>query len=248
MEHSIFIFILVGFVAQIIDGALGMAYGVSSTTFLLSVGISPAVASASVHMAEVFTTAISGFSHFRLGNVDKRLFLRLVIPGALGGALGAYVLTTIPGSVVQPFVAVYLLVMGIIILRKALQKNQEILHTRTYHLVPLGLIGGFFDAIGGGGWGPIVTTTLMARGNSPRFTIGSVNLAEFFVTLCESVAFVLTIGLVHWHVIIGLMIGGGVAAPLAAILCRKLPARAMMIVVGLLIVALSVRTLILNFA
>jgi len=248
MEHSIFVFILVGFVAQIIDGALGMAYGVSSTTFLLSVGLPPAVASASVHMAEVFTTAISGFSHFRLGNVDKRLFMRLVAPGALGGVLGAYVLTSIPGSVIQPFVSAYLLIMGIIILRKALQKNQEKLRTRTYHLIPLGMVGGFFDAIGGGGWGPIVTTTLMARGNSPRFTIGSVNLAEFFVTFCESVAFILTIGLVHWHVIVGLMIGGGIAAPLAAVLCRKLPARTLMIVVGLLIVGLSVRTLVLNFA
>ncbi len=245
MVDNILVFILVGFLAQIIDGALGMAYGISSTTFLLSIGVSPAVASASVHTAEVFTTGISGFSHLTLGNVDKRLFFRLLLPGIVGGVLGAYILTSVPGEVVQPFISAYLLLMGLIILRKALQKNQTKLRTRTYHLIPLGLVGGFFDAVGGGGWGPIVTTTLMARGNNPRLTIGSVNLTEFFVTLCESLAFFLTIGLVHWQVVVGLMIGGGVAAPLAAVLCKRLPARALMVVVGLLIVGLSVRTLLL---
>lgn len=242
MELSIFIYILVGFVAQMIDGALGMAYGVSSNTFLLSVGIPPAAASASVHMAEVFTTGVSGLSHWRLGNLDKALIKRLLIPGVIGGVLGAYILSSIPGDVIKPFISAYLMIMGIVIIAKALRKNSEINHV-TSHIVPLGLVGGFFDAIGGGGWGPIVTTTLVARGNHPRFTIGSVNFAEFFVTLAESVTFILTIGLEFWKIIVGLLIGGVIAAPLAAMVVKKLPTRLLMALVGVLIILLSLRTI-----
>jgi uncharacterized membrane protein YfcA len=226
---------------------LGMAYGVSSTTFLLSIGVPPAAASASVHTAEVFTTGVSGLTHLGFGNVDKTLLKRLVIPGVIGGVVGAYILTAVPGNVVRPFVSAYLLIMGVIILSKALRRQEDGPKENRSHLffAPLGLIGGFFDAIGGGGWGPIVTTTLVARGDNPRTTIGSVNLTEFFVTLFESITFILTIGLVHWKVILGLMIGGGIAAPLAAYVCKKLPSRALMVVVGLLVVGLSIRTLIL---
>jgi uncharacterized membrane protein YfcA len=241
---NVLIFVIVGFAAQMIDGALGMAYGVSSNTFLLSVGVPPALASASVHAAEMFTTAVSGLSHLRLGNVDRALFKRLLIPGIIGGILGSYVLTTVPGGIVKPFVAVYLLVMGCIILRKALKKSKEReVHTK---LAPLGAVGGFFDAVGGGGWGPIVTTTLVARGNNPRFAIGSVNMAEFFVTVAESVTFTLTIGqdlVQNWQVVVGLLGGGVLAAPLAAYLCKRLPAQALMIIVGALIVVLQLRTL-----
>lgn len=242
MELSVFIYILVGFVAQMIDGALGMAYGVSSNTFLLSVGIPPAAASASVHMAEVFTTGVSGISHWRLGNLDKALIKRLLIPGLIGGVLGAYILSSIPGDVIKPFISAYLMIMGIVIIVKALRKNSEI-NKVTSHIVPLGLVGGFFDAIGGGGWGPIVTTTLVARGNHPRFTIGSVNFAEFFVTLAESVTFILTIGLEFWKIIVGLLIGGVIAAPLAAMVVKKLPTRLLMALVGVLIILLSLRTI-----
>ncbi len=242
MELSIFIYILVGFIAQMIDGALGMAYGVSSNTFLLSVGIPPAAASASVHMAEVFTTGVSGISHWRLGNIDKDLIKRLLIPGVIGGVLGAYILSSIPGEVIKPFVSAYLMIMGGVILVKALRKNQEINHV-TSHIVPLGLAGGFFDAIGGGGWGPIVTTTLVARGNHPRFTIGSVNFTEFFVTFAQSVTFILTIGLEFWKVILGLLIGGVLAAPLAAWAVKRLPTRLLMACVGVLIILLSLRTI-----
>jgi len=248
MEHNILIFIVVGFVAQIIDGALGMAYGVSSTSFLLSIGISPAAASASVHTAEIFTTGVSGLSHLKLGNVNKKVVARLLIPGVLGGVLGAYILTAVPGGIIRPFVSVYLLVMGIAILRRSLQTREPKQDTRHYHLIPLGLVGGFFDAIGGGGWGPIVTTTLVARGDDPRITIGSVNLTEFFVTLVESVTFALTIGLVHWKIILGLMIGGGLAAPVAAYVCKYLPYRVLMTVVGVVIIGLSIRTLYLVLA
>ncbi|MEW6716852.1 MAG: sulfite exporter TauE/SafE family protein [Chloroflexota bacterium] len=243
MDINILAFILVGFVAQIIDGALGMAYGVSSNTFLLSIGIPPATASASVHMAEVFTTGISGFSHWRLGNIDKGLVKRLLIPGVLGGVAGAYLLTSIPGNIIKPFVSAYLLIMGAIIVIKALGKNSNHKEVKD-HVSILGGIGGFFDAIGGGGWGPIVTTTLVARGNHPRFTIGSVNFTEFFVTFAESVTFILTLGsLNYWKVILGLMIGGVTAAPLAALVARKLPTKVLMFLVGILIILLSVRTI-----
>ncbi|NIM02803.1 TSUP family transporter [bacterium] len=235
------VYIIVGFVAQIIDGALGMAYGVTSTTFLLSIGIPPVAASASVHTAEIFASGASGLAHLRFGNVDKKLFKRLLIPGVMGGILGAYILTAVPGEAIKPFIAFYLLIMGLIILRRAFKKVEE-KEVKT-KILPLGISGGFFDAIGGGGWGPIVTSTLVARGHNPRFSIGSVNLAEFFVTVAEVATFLTIIGLVHWHIIIGLIIGGVLAAPLAAYVCKRIPSRALMIIVGLLIMALSIRTI-----
>lgn len=237
-------FVLVGFLAQIVDGALGMAYGVTSTSVLLSLGVTPAAASASVHAAEIFTTAVSGLSHHRLGNVDKELIKRLLIPGVLGGVLGAYLLTSVPGDLIKPFVSAYLLLMGLIIIRRAFARSEQ--PAGPVPLIPLGLIGGFFDAVGGGGWGPVVTTTLVARGKEPRFAIGSVNLSEFFVTLSESITFILTIGLVYWKVILGLLLGGVLAAPLAAYVCKRLPTRALMILVGILIITLSVRTIVLS--
>jgi len=242
MNLNLFFYICVGFVAQLIDGCLGMAYGVSSTSLLLSLGVSPGAASASVHASELLTTAVSGVSHLKFGNVDKPLLKRLLIPGIIGGATGAYILSELPGNTIKPFVAGYLMIMGGIILWKAFKKIDE-REVKT-KIIPLGLCGGFFDAIGGGGWGPIVTTTLVARGNNPRLTIGSVNLAEFFVTVSESIVFVLTIGLVHWKIIIGLMIGGVLAAPFAAYLCTRIPRRTMMILVGILIVGLSIRSII----
>lgn len=244
MDLSFFAFIIVGFIAQIIDGSLGMAYGVSSNTFLLSIGVSPAAASASVHMAEVITTGISGISHWRLRNIDPQLIKRLLLPGVIGGISGAYILTSIPGDTIKPIISFYLLIMGVVILVKAFDKNHKEKRI-TDHLAPLGLAGGFFDAIGGGGWGPIVTTTLLARGNNPRMTIGSVNLTEFFVTTAESITFVLTLGLTNWQIIVGLLIGGAVAAPFAAMATRKLPPKILMGIVGCVIICLSLRTIVL---
>jgi len=241
MGLSIIVYIIVGFIAQMIDGALGMGYGVSSTTFLLSMGIPPVAASASVHTAEVFASGASGLAHLRFGNVDKKLFKKLLIPGVIGGIIGAYILTAVPGKMIKPFIAFYLFIMGLIILRKAFKKIEE-KEVKT-KLLPLGVSGGFFDAIGGGGWGPIVTSTLIARGHNPRFSIGSVNLAEFFVTIAEVATFLTIIGLVHWQIIVGLIIGGVLAAPLAAYVCKRLPSRALMIMVGLLIMALSIKTI-----
>jgi hypothetical protein len=241
---QILIFTIVGFFAQIVDGALGMAYGVSATTLLLTFGVSPAIASASVHAAKCFTGAFSGLSHLGFGNVDKNLVKKLVIPGIIGAILGSYILTSLPGEKIKPYVSAYLLVMGVLILLKTSQKvtPKEI----TTHLFPLGLIGGFLDAIGGGGWGPIVVSNLVARGNHPRMTIGSANLAEFFVALSASLTFVFTIGLGFWQAILGLALGGALAAPLAAYLTKHIPARPLMFLVGILIVALSLASILLT--
>lgn len=250
MELSIFLYVLVGFVAQIIDGALGMAYGVSSNTFLLSLGLPPAAASASVHMAEVVTTGISGASHWQLGNIDWKLVKRLLIPGVIGGVAGAYLLTSIDGDIIKPYISGYLFIMGAFIIYKAFRNNGHVNDgTHTARVSFLGLIGGFCDAIGGGGWGPVVTTTLVARGKNPRLTIGSVNFSEFFVTLAESVTFVLTLTFTqYWQIILGLLIGGAIAAPFAARVTKNLPVKALMILVGTLIVILSVRTIYLTLA
>jgi uncharacterized protein len=242
VENNIFLFIAVGFMAQAIDGALGMAYGVISNSFLLSLGMTPQAASASVHMAEVVTTGVSGTAHHLFGNVDGYVFKRIILPGVLGGVTGAYILSRVDGDAIKPYVSAYLLLMGIVILWRGLSIVRERKVT-TGWLVPTGLVGGFFDAIGGGGWGPIVTTTLVARGGNPRYTVGSVNAAEFFVTVAESITFFFTVSGLNWRAIAGLLIGGVIAAPFAAGICRKLPARVLTLMVGLLIIVLSMRTI-----
>lgn len=250
MDLSILVYVLVGFVAQTIDGALGMAYGVSSNTFLLSLGLPPAAASASVHMAEVVTTGVSGISHWRLGNIDWKLVRRLLIPGVIGGMAGAYLLTAIDGDVIKPYISAYLLIMGTFILYKAFRPSLHVNDgTHTARVSVLGVIGGFCDAIGGGGWGPVVTTTLVARGKNPRLTIGSVNFSEFFVTFAQSVIFVLTLSFSqYWQIILGLLIGGAIAAPLAARVTKSLPLKGLMILVGTLIIILSIRTIYLSLS
>jgi len=248
MDPTIFLYVLVGFIAQVIDGALGMAYGVSSNSFLLSLGLPPAAASASVHMAEVVTTGISGYSHWRLGNVDWKLVRRLLFTGVVGGATGAYLLTSIDGDLLKPYIAAYLLIIGVVIILKAfkMKQNQELDENHSPRISLLGLFGGFCDAIGGGGWGPVVTSTLVARGKHPRMTIGSVNFSEFFVTLVQSIVFVLTLSISqYWQIIVGLLVGGAIAAPFAARMTKKLPLKTLMIMVGLLIIILSIRTIVL---
>lgn len=238
------LYVLLGFVAQTIDGSLGMAYGVSCNSFLLSAGVPPALASASVKTAEVFTSFLSGIFHFRAGNVDKEVFLRLLIPGILGGVIGAYVISSFPGERLKPYISAYLLLMGIRIIVKALGgvKGREEGKVGGF-LYPLGFVGGMMDAIGGGGWGPIVTTTLVSRGNSTRMTIGSVNASEFFVTLSQLITFSFLLKITTWNVIIGLIIGGAIAAPLSATLCKKIDEKKLMLVVGILISFLSIRTI-----
>lgn len=228
----------VGFAAQAIDGALGMAYGISSTTFLLGTGASPAAASAAVHIAEVFTTGFSGASHLKFGNVEKKLFWRLVVPGMIGGVAGAYVLTSIDGKMLKPYVSAYLLLMGLYILVKAWRAAKP-RKGNLNHVGKLALTGGFVDAVGGGGWGPVVTSTLVGRGNNPRTTIGTVNTAEFFIALATAASFAWFSELSHLTLIAGLVFGGLFAAPFAAWLCHKLPARALLWMVGVLITGLS---------
>lgn len=234
-------YVVVGFAAQVVDGAMGMAYGVTATTLLLSLGVPPAVASATVHLAECVTTGVSGLSHRAFGNVDGFLFRKLIIPGVVGAVLGAYVLATFPGERFRPLVAGYLLLMGVTIIVKVFRQFPP--RAVTTHLVPLGLVGGFLDAAGGGGWGPIVTTNLIARGREARFAIGSANAVEFFVAAAASVAFIVTLGVTSWPVVLGLALGGAIGAPVGAWACRRLPTRVLMISVGVLIVALSLRTL-----
>ena len=242
MWEDFVLFVAVGFAAQMVDGAVGMAYGLSATSVLLSFGIPPATASASVHAAEVFTTGISGAAHWRLGNVHWPTVRKLAIPGMLGGALGAYVLASISADIIKPIVTIYLLLMGAWIVWKAIIAKPTTSEPPTW-LVPLGFGGGFLDAAGGGGWGPVVTSTLLGQGTKPRYTIGSVNASEFFVTLVISLTFLGTVGLELWPIIAGLILGGALAAPIAAYVAKAVPDRPLMLLVGAIIILLSVRGL-----
>ncbi|MCS7054583.1 MAG: sulfite exporter TauE/SafE family protein [Thermoflexales bacterium] len=239
------LFVLAGFIAQIVDGALGMAYGVTASSLLISLGVPPAVTSATVHAAECFTTGASALSHRTFGNVDGALVRRLLLPGVIGAVLGAYVLSHFPGDALRPYVAAYLMLMGFIIVFKAFRQfpPQQV----TSHLIPLGFIGAFVDAVGSGGWGPIVASNLIVRGNDIRKTIGSVNVVEFFVTLAASATFLVTLGLSNWPIILALALGGVLAAPLAAWVAKHIPVRPFMVLVGALVVLLSLRTLLLFF-
>jgi uncharacterized membrane protein YfcA len=213
---------------------------------LLSLGVPPATASACVHAAETFTTGASGIAHWRLGNVDKKLLLRLAIPGMIGGAIGAYALSELPGEVFKPYISAYLLLLGVFIVWKALEvRPVKVPEPRA--VAPLGLFGGALDAMGGG-WGPIVTSTLLGQGTTPRYAIGSVNLAEFFVTLTISTSFFLTVGLSLWPIITGLIIGGVIAAPFAAFATKHIPDKALMLIVGCVVVLLSLRTIVVTLA
>ena len=234
-------YVAVGAAAQLVDGAIGMAYGVTATSILMSQGITPAIASAAVHAAEVFTTAASGAAHWRLGNIKWDLVKRLAIPGVIGAAAGALLLSHVPGRTIQPFVSAYLLCLGGLIIWRAVR-----LHVPDAPKSPslfLGLVGGFLDAVGGGGWGAMVTTTLIANRNEPRYAIGSASLAEFFVTAVATATFIVTIGLSLWPVILGLVAGGVLAAPFAALVARHVPARPIMLLVGVVVIALSLRNL-----
>lgn len=229
----------VGLLAQVIDGALGMAYGITSTSFLLATGASPAMASGATHLAEVFTTGVSGVSHLKLGNVNKRLFFSLLIPGILGALIGTYILTSIDGKVLKPFINAYLLLMGLYVLSKAFRHIRAQRDINTRRVAPLALFGGFMDTTGGGGWGPIVTTSLIGAGHDPRTTIGSVNFAEFFLTLTVAAAFFTILDATVWTLVAGLAFGGLFAAPFAAYLTRHFATKTLLILVGSLISLIS---------
>ena len=232
-------FVGVGFAAQLVDGALGMAFGIINSTLLVSMlGVTPAVASASVHAVETFTTAASGISHTAHKNVDWRLLPRIAIPGVIGGVLGAYVLSSIDASVAKPFVMAYLAAIGLYLLYRAWRGAIE---PKTPTIIePLGLFGGFLDAAGGGGWGPVVTSNLLVQGASPRMTIGTVNTSEFFVTAAVSATFFVKMGWAAFTLqTVGLLAGGLLAAPLGGVLAQRVPARQLMAAVGVLLTLTS---------
>ena len=242
-----FIAMIGGFVAQMIDGALGMAYGVSATTILTSMGLSQAATSASVHTAEIFTSGVSGWFHLRFGNVNKKLVKTLVIPGVLGAIMGAYILSSLSeySSYIKPVVAVYTLFLGIKIISKVFVNQAAKRPVKRIGL--LAATGGFLDSIGGGGWGPIVSSTLISRGRNPMYTIGSVNLTEFFVSFASAFTFSLFLDIqTYWQVILGLILGGVAAAPVGAILPKKLPVKRLMLLVGIIVIVLSSRNLIIG--
>jgi len=239
------IMLLAGFVAQLVDGALGMGYGVTSATILLSAGVSPAAMSGSIHTAEMFASGASGYSHYKFGNVNKKLFKALLIPGVLGAIAGALMLVFIGdkyGKFIRPCIAAYTLILGVKFIFNAFREIKPQKKFKHYRI--LALIGGFFDSFGGGGWGPIVTSTLVNNGRSHKYVVGSVSLTEFFVTLSSAFTFFTLIGVSHWQTILALIIGGLVAAPIAAKLAGKLPRRTSFMLLGALVIFWSVRILI----
>lgn len=237
-SQTLLIFILVGFAAQLVDGALGMAFGVISTTVLISLGVPPAVASAGVHAVECVTTGVSGLSHLHHKNIDWKLFRSLAIPGVIGGILGAYVLSNIDASTVKPFILAYLATIGLVLIYRGWRYPPQLKEPR--FVAPLGLAGGFLDAAGGGGWGPVVTSNLLVQGASPRKTIGTVNSTEFFLTVAISVTFLLTLGLeAITQATVGLMIGGVIAAPFGAIVAKRIPAKPLLLLVGVILTLTS---------
>ncbi len=239
MTETLLIFIAVGFGAQIVDGALGMAFGVISTTLLVSLGVPPALASASVHAVESFTTGVSGISHVYHRNVDWTLFKRLALPGILGGITGAYLLSNVDASLAKPFVLAYLTAIGLTLIYRAWRWPPHIKEPK--YVAPLGLVGGFLDAAGGGGWGPVVTSNLLIQGASPRKTIGTVNTVEFFLTISISVTFLFSLGAdVLSQASVGLLIGGVAAAPFGALMAKRIPTKPLLMTVGIILTITSI--------
>ena len=230
LGEDFFLYVGVGLLAQLVDGSLGMAYGITSTSFLLGIGVPPALSSTSVHVSEMFTTGASAISHYQFKNINKKLF-RALLWGVVGSVAGAYLLSEIiDGNFIKPYISLYMLILGFVILKKAFQKN--IAKRKTKRVGILAIFGGFMDAIGGGGWGPIVTSSLLGQGRNPRYAIGSVNAAEFLITLSSGLTFLFFEGVNSWQIILGLVVGGIIAAPFGAILINKVPRRPLMFIVG----------------
>lgn len=237
--------IATGFFAQLVDGALGMGYGVTCTTVLLSLGINLSAISGSIHTAEMFSSGASGYSHYKFGNVNKKLFKVLLVPGILGAIAGAFLLSKFGdkyANYIRPLLAAYTLILGVRIIVVALRKKRK--PGKVKNAGWLAGAGGFLDSFGGGGWGPLVTSKLIAKGRTPRFVIGTVSITEFFVTFAAALTFFTQIGISHWQVIVGLIIGGLIAAPVAAKISGKLPVKTSFIAVGAMVIFWSLRILI----
>lgn len=247
MDPDFWLFLTIGFAAQIVDGCLGMAYGVVSTTALLSVGVTPSNASASVHAAKIFTGGASAGSHVLHKNIDWKMLGLLSLGGVVGGAAGTYLITSINGEVIRPYVVGWLFIMGMVILYRA-WKNTRPRGMSLHAPAPLGLVGGFFDAVGGGGWGPVVTSTLLSSGADPRKAIGTTNTAELFVAIAVSASFLGAFLSGHWRTteiadhlwsVAGLILGGLIAAPIAGWITKIMPLRILTWLVGLLVTGLA---------
>ena len=252
---NLIVFSIIGFLAQLIDGSLGMAYGLTSTTLLLLWGISPAIASASVHLSEIATTAVSGAAHLKFKNVDKKLAIQLIIPGSVGAFLGATFLSNLPGDLIRPYISLFLLILGIYVtirflFMKEFKEEKSEIRISTKHSIPLGFTAGFLDATGGGGWGPVITPILLSKkGVSARKVIGTVDTSEFAIAVSASLGFLISIGVdnINWRLVLAFMIGGVIAAPIAAWLVKIVPAQLMGVIIGGFIIVINARTLLITF-
>lgn len=246
-HHLFYWMLLAGFVAEMVAGSMGMGYGVICTTILLMLNVPPPVVSASIHSAESFTTAAGSISHIKLGNVNKKLVKALALPAIMGAIIGAILLTYVGeryAAITKPFIAAYTLYLGIRILMNVFKPKKEIIGKRKKTNIPLlGLVGGFIDSFGGGGWGPLVTGTFIKNGRTPRYVVGSSTVAKFILTITSAVTFVFTIGIQHWNIVAGLLIGGIITAPFSAMLTSKLPVKKMFLVVGIVVIIMSIITI-----
>jgi siroheme synthase-like protein len=239
-------FLGAGFVFALIDGAIGMSYGVTSTTFSLSMGVPPASASMGVHLSEIMSNGIAGWMHYRMGNINWKLFKLLLIPGIVGAVTGAYLLSSLEhySQYTKPFVSVYTLILGLVILSKAFKIGAKRSSQKIKRISLLGLGGGFIDAVGGGGWGSIVLSTLIAGGRHPRFSLGTVKLSRFFIALMSSITFITMLNSNHWEAVAGLVIGSAIASPIAARISNKISAKAIMIAVAVIVILISIKSIV----
>jgi uncharacterized protein len=246
IHPTFYYFLLAGFLFAMIDGAIGMSYGVTSTTFALSMGIPPASASTAVHVSEIMSNGIAGWMHFRMKNVNMRMFWKLVVPGTIGAVIGAYLLSSLEhySHYTKPVISIYTLSLGIVILRKAITVTGKKGAKKVKKIIPLGFGGGFLDAVGGGGWGSIVLSTLIAGGRNARYALGTVKLSRFFIALMGSLTFITMLNHVHWNALLGLVIGSAIASPIAARLSSRISVKVIMIAVGLIVITASLKTII----
>jgi siroheme synthase-like protein len=246
INPAFYYFLGAGFVFALIDGAIGMSYGVTSTTFSLSMGVPPASASMGVHLSEILSNGIAGWMHYRMGNVNWKLFKLLLIPGIIGAVMGAYLLSSLEhySQYSKPFVSLYTLILGIVIFRKALNLKRKRTGDKIKKISLLGFGGGFIDAVGGGGWGSIVLSSLIAGGRNPRFSLGTVKLSRFFIALMSSITFITMLNSAHWEAVAGLVVGSALASPIAAKISNKISTKAIMVSVGIIVILISLKSII----
>lgn len=247
-NHLFYWMMLVGFLAEIVAGSMGMGYGVICTTILLMLNVPPPVISASIHSAESFTSAAGSISHYKLGNVNKKLIKHLAIPAIVGAVIGAFTLTYVGeayAKMTKPVIAAYTFYLGFRILQNAFKKKKApgVVHKKKINITALGFVGGFIDSFGGGGWGPLVTGTFIKNGRTPRYVIGSSTIAKFILTVASAITFIFTVGIHHWNIVAGLLIGGIITAPFSAMLAAKLPIKKMFVAVGIVVIIMSLITL-----